>query len=315
MNLLPFNDFNPPDPDVEGPASTVEEVAAMSSEQRVRAVVMAAIPGTVHRGPHTRSDLSYVPYARATWQWWCDRHQVEFILLDEPLKDFPVDAAPPPLHRWWAAARLLRAAPAGSQVAVVDADTMIRWDTPDFFALAGDSFAAVRARDPLWIHRSVAAYQPFFPSVSLPWWEYFNSGLVVASTAHAHLPAALVNFYHRHCEQLADVQQRTDAGVDQTLLNFVVRAEDEPIRFLPPPFNLLSCVPLNSLIGAHLETARADSARQALFDRLLDAPDTFQFIDFSYVWHFTSTVATRREFMRETWRRVRAQYPGAPEPE
>nr|MDT0663178.1 hypothetical protein [Micromonospora sp. DSM 115978] len=287
----------------------------MSAGRPIRVVVMAAIPGQVRRGADTRTDLSYVPYANATWRWWCDRNRVEFILLDKPVEDRLLDEAPPPMHRWSAAARVLRSAPAGSQVAVVDADTMIRWDTPDFFALAGDSLAAVRARDPHWIVRSVEAYRSFFPGVSLPWWEYVNSGLVVFSTAHAHHLTALVDFYHRHRRQLTAVQQRSDAGVDQTLLNFVVRAAKEPVHLLPPPFNLLSCVPLNNLIGAYLETARQESARQALLHRIMTMPETFQFIEYAYVWHFTSSVATRREFMRETWRRVRSHYPGAPEPD
>ena len=37
----------------------------------------------------------------------------------------------------------------------------------------------------------------------------------------------------------------------------------------------------------------------------------FDFVEFGYVWHFTNVIALRSFVMRETWRRIRHNYPGA----
>src|SRR6185369_13166770 len=129
------------------------------------------------------------------------------------------------------------------------------------------------------------AYQRFFPGVRLDWWEYVNAGLVVFSTAHAALLDRLVTFYHRHREALEDVQRRSDAGVDQTLLNFVLRRDNEPIRALPPPFNLVHCLHVPVLTLLELESGPPARRRQ-LLDELLAATGTFDFVRHSYVWHF-----------------------------
>jgi hypothetical protein len=47
----------------------------------------------------------------------------------------------------------------------------------------------------------------------------------------------------------------------------------------------------------------------------MKAPGAFDFIQHSYVWHYNNTVTIRADLMRETWRRVRENYPGAVEPD
>jgi hypothetical protein len=271
---------------------------------------MTAIPAQVAQPSAAPADLRYVDYGRATWQWWCRRTGVEFVLLDRPVDEPALAGASPLLHRWRAAQLLLAMGPADRQVAVVDADTMIRWDAPDFFALAGEGIAAVSDPGRDWIHRSIGAYQRFFPDVRLDWWEYFNAGLVVVSPRQVPLLAALVDFYDRHRAELAAVQQQ-DAGIDQTVLNFLVRQRGEPVRFLPPPFNLTHCMPISLYLLPRRSTP--GERYQQLLDEILAVPGTFDFIDHSYVWHFNGSKVARTEFMRRTWHAIRANYPDAPQ--
>jgi hypothetical protein len=102
--------------------------------------------------------------------------------------------------------------------------------------------------------------------------------------------------------------------VDQTLLNFVVRFKDEPLRALPPPFNLGHCLPVPEV--AWLELAAAPPGEhERLTDRLLAMPGIFDFVRHSYVWHFNDMASVRTAVMRRTWRTIRSHYPGAPGPE
>jgi hypothetical protein len=266
----------------------------------MRTVLMTAIPAP-------GADLGYVAYGRATWEWWCRRNGVEFVLLDRPVDDPALAGASPLIQRWRAAQLVLAAGPAQGQVAVVDADTMIRWDAPDFFALADGGFAAVPDPGWQWIHRSIVTYQRFFPDVRLDWWEYVNAGLVVVSPKQAPVLEALLDFHHRHRDELARVPQQ-DAGIDQTLLNFVVRERGEPVRLLPPPFNLTHCMPIWLYQLPRHDSAQAARLRQRLLDEALAVPGTLDFIEHSYVWHFNGPKVARAEFMRRTWETVRANY-------
>jgi len=107
-----------------------------------KVVVMALIPGGIRRGPPMRSDLSYARYSRASWEWWCERHGADFVAIDKPLEDSAYAGMPPTMQRWAALDRLIEERGEDAQAALVDADTMIRWDTPDIFALA-NGFSAV----------------------------------------------------------------------------------------------------------------------------------------------------------------------------
>jgi hypothetical protein len=272
---------------------------------------MTAIPAAgVVRPTATQADLGYAAYGRAAWEWWCRRNGVEFVLLDRPVDDETLAGASPLLHRWRAAEQLLAAGPAERQVAVVDADTMIRWDAPDFFALTGGSLAAVQDPGQDWVLRSIRSYQQFFPGVRLDAQEYFNAGFVVVSPRQAHLLTAFLDFYRRNRAALDAVAQ-LDAGIDQTLFNFVVRQEGEPVRFLPQTFNLGHCMPISLYM---LPDSAANEHRRQLLAGILAVPGTFDFLDHSYVWHFNGgPKSARADFMRHTWHAISANYPGVPE--
>src|SRR5205807_5546836 len=108
-------------------------------------VAMAAIPGGVRRGATVRMDLRYSVYAIATWKWWCRRRNIEFVLIDRPeLADPDLQDIPPTFQRWISLARLIAKSGPDTRVAMVDADTMIRWDAPDLFEISGPDLSAVR---------------------------------------------------------------------------------------------------------------------------------------------------------------------------
>src|SRR5262249_53999471 len=140
------------------------------------------IPGQLYRKRMRRCDLDHARFSRATLQWWCDRHGIEFLVLDRPLGGSDHSRMPPTFQRWLAPEPIIPGRGEDTVVAVVDADTMIRWDPPDFLDYAR-GFSAVRDTNPIWIAHSIQAFQPLFPDVSLPWWQYFNAGLVVVGAA------------------------------------------------------------------------------------------------------------------------------------
>src|SRR6266702_4732699 len=140
-----------------------------------KVVAMPLIPARIRRAGQIRSDLSYARYSQATWKWWCAQRGIEFVVIDQPLGGAEYADMPPTIKRWFAPELLIRQGGKDTRIAVVDADTMIRWDAPDFFEETR-GFAAVRGNSASWITQSIAAYQHLFPDISLNWWEYFNAG-------------------------------------------------------------------------------------------------------------------------------------------
>ena len=275
---------------------------------RNKVVAMPLIPGHLRRAGGERPDLGHARFSRAAWQWWCDRHDIEFVVLDRPLGDSRHEHLPPTFQRWLAPEQIIRERGDDTVVAVVDADTMIRWDTPNFLQHRR-GFAAVKASNANWIARSIGAFQPLFPEVSLPWWEYVNAGLVVVGAAQLSALRNLVSFACDRWPELEAVIRAGDVGTDQTPLNLVLRRQREPIWILPPPYNFLHCFPMDQAL---LTLDRGPRPEPDLFaSRGFSREWAFEFIGLAFVWHFTNVVKHRTLVMEEVWRRVASHYPGA----
>lgn len=280
-----------------------------------RIVAMPLIRAEYQRGEGSRTDLSYSVYGRATWQWWCSQHAIEFEVLDKPAQGFA--DYPPTVQRWALAATLLTEGGPGTEVAVVDADTMIRWDAPNLFEVCDTRIGLGVVMDhslPYWTHRSIVAHRSLFPNVELPWWQYFNAGLVVLGTRHIDLLRAFLTFYRENREALQNLHASRDFGTDQTPLNFLVKKLGVELQILPAPFNLLRCleVPPNVVASLSNVTTLQDLASQ--MDLL--APHAFAFMDLGHVWHFAHVpvvgwgMTVRAFVMYDALRRCLSEYHG-----
>jgi hypothetical protein len=270
---------------------------------------MIQIPGRMIRGIHVRSDISYAVFGKATWKWWCKQNGIHFVVIDKPIGGQAFYDMPPTLQRWLAPQLIFKEFGYDSQIAMVDADTMIRWDAPSLFDVAGPTFAAVQGSNASWIYRSVRAYQHLFPEVVLPWWDYFNAGVVVLGTRQLSTINAFVDFSLERKSELHNVQVSGNFGSDQTPLNFFLRRAGEQVCLLPRPFNVLNCFPTDPMIFALEMNPTPDSGGFA--ERVLARDGMFDFVEFGYIWHFATIYASRCMIMNETWRRVRGNYPGA----
>jgi hypothetical protein len=275
---------------------------------RKKVVVMPLIPGRTERSSTLRADLRYAAYGRATWEWWCRRNGAEFVVLDRPLGSGVFEEMSPSMKRWLAPQALIETYGGDAQIAMVDADTMIRWDAPSLFDAAGAGFAAVLDTGPRWIHHEIQAYQHLFPGVQLTWWEYFNAGVVVFGARQLTTIAAFLDFVAAHWRELRTLHADGRLSVDQTLVNFMAKRQREAITFMPPPFNLIRCVSMTPLLWACENGTSTDEA--ALAKAIASNPPTFDFIDYGYIWHFTNVVKIRRVVMEEVWRRICGHYPG-----
>ena len=112
------------------------------------------------------------------------------------------------------------------QVALVDIDTMIRWDSPNFFdTIPSDGFGAVVDDSYIeWTHNSIKGYKHLFPTVDFDWTDYFNCGFIVMSKKHKDWCKGVMDFYLENEDELRKRQHETlKKGSDQTPINYMLQ--------------------------------------------------------------------------------------------
>ena len=83
--------------------------------------------------------LDYKEWCFRTWQYWCDKNDVELVILDQELRPtgggvYGDGVGMKPTWQRWHVFDVLEANNIEcDNVALVDIDTMIHWDAPNFF--------------------------------------------------------------------------------------------------------------------------------------------------------------------------------------
>ncbi len=227
----------------------------------------------------------FFEYCFNTWNFWAEKNNVVLFVLKKPLKKARNLA--PHLQKYFAFEALMKNNIDFDQVAIVDADTMIRWDCPNFFKISPDSFRVVLDDElPKWVNTSLATYRFLFPQTTVNWWEYFNSGIMVFNKNHNDLLSEFLAFVNSKEKELSDIHGNPDlkAGFDQTLFNYFAKENQIKTVYLPKIFNFY-----------HLPKKKMIEKKE--------------FIDCAYIWHFNGIKHTeRKKYMRETWDLVKKNY-------
>jgi len=128
------------------------------------------------------------------------------------------------------------------QICLVDADTIIHPECPNFFNI-GTGFRAVHNDgDYDWVIRSVENYQSEFTDVcNKPFdniWKYFNSGFLVITKEYESFFKYFIEFYWKYQERIINCQKRYGVGTDQPLINMLTHWHNVDVTLLPYQFNM-----------------------------------------------------------------------------
>ena len=179
------------------------------------------------------------------------------------------------------------------KVSLVDADTMIKWDAPNFFEEYNeDEFCGVNDTDSIyWLHNSITSYQKFFPDVNLDTSNYINSGVMLFSDKHKPLFELLKNFYLDRKEEL-DQWKVPNTGTDQTIINFLLQQNNIKQKMLPSIYNQFGLIRKDLL-----------SHNWQLGDK------TSFFIKTGLIWNFTGfSIEQRIDLMKQVWEALKHMY-------
>lgn len=237
-------------------------------------IVLTAMHGAV--------DISYLNICINTWKYWCNKNDVNLLVLDEPITD--TSYMKPTWQRWHVFDILDANEISYDQVALVDIDTMIKWDAPNFFELTDHQFSVCSDNDNVgWVIESINGYKKLFPEITLDWTEYFNCGFIVMNSKHKSLCNTITKFWADHADTLISMQAELRKGTDQTPVNYIAK-ELTDIHVMNKKWNL-----------THLN-------RKELLNNML-------FIDAGFIWHFNGFEKDLRlHIMNTTWEHIKHYY-------
>ena len=179
---------------------------------------------TALKANHDAHIFDYMEWGLKTWNWWAKKNNVEIFLLEEPLCD--TELMRPTWQRWYAYDILEQNNIEYDKVALIDIDTMIRWDCPNIFDLSEGRYTAVKDDLSLeWTYNSLMGYKKFFPDVELDWTEYVNNGVLVLPKDNGkEFCDKVKNFYQDNIDELRNLQHHTlKKGTDQTPVNYLAK--------------------------------------------------------------------------------------------
>ena len=93
--------------------------------------------------------LNYAEWCYNSWDYWCKKNDVQLFILEDELRPkgdgtYKVPGMKPTWQRWHVFDVLDANEIEYDNVALVDIDTMVHWDAPNFFEEANGEFGAVK---------------------------------------------------------------------------------------------------------------------------------------------------------------------------
>lgn len=239
------------------------------------AVVITSMKGLV--------DNSCEEFCINTWRPWCDKNKVDLIILDQPIADTAI--MKPTWQRWYIWDILDNSNIDYDKIALVDVDTMVKWNAPNFFELVKEEIGVCSDNDNIgWVKQSIEGYQNLFNETKLDWTEYFNCGFVIMDKSQKHLCDSIKELWNKKQSELLNLQASLSKGTDQTPVNYLTKREKIKVKLLSKKFNL-----------THLN-------RKEILNN-------YMFIDCGYVWHFNGfDKAARTPLMKQTWDKIKEHY-------
>ncbi len=192
-----------------------------------------------------------------SWKHFCEKYNHEILTLNEPLIDTSYMGVI--WQRYFLFDILDHNNLKFDQILIVDADTIVHPDCPDFFKLTEHKYTLVHDDGNFdWIIRSMENYNKylFIDQPIFNWYEYFNSGFQIVNNSHRDFFDTMKNFYTENLETIKWCQKTFGVGTDQTPLNYLLRKENIDIKVFPYSYNM-SCMAAKECINDQMQHTRA----------------------------------------------------------
>ena len=178
-------------------------------------------------------------YSIKSWKHFCDKNDCELLVWEDLI--YPVDYMKVTWQRFYLFDILEQNEIDYDQILLVDADTIVHPDCPNFFELTNHEYSAVVNNGSFeWVKRSVEQYSELMFDNEIPFniWEYINCGFQIVNKKHKSFFEFVTKYYHDNQKLIQESIEKVKAGTDQTIINFLLRQQDIKINYLPVCYNL-----------------------------------------------------------------------------
>lgn len=179
-------------------------------------------------------------YSVKSWTNWAKQYNdVEVIEWTEPI--FPPTSMKITLQRYWVHDILEHNEIEYEQVLVVDADTIVHPNCPNFFNETLGKFSVVLNNGCYeWTTRSIDSWKKaLFPEQdTVKTWEYFNGGFQITSKKDKEFYNFVKDYYLNNQQLILKLSEQIKAGTDQTIINYLVKQYGIEVNYLKECYNL-----------------------------------------------------------------------------
>lgn len=230
--------------------------------------------------PSFNNFKNQLPYGILSWEYYGKKHNIDVIIPNKPTPDSPAGNSGE-LGAWAKWDGVNDIIEDYDNFLMVDADTMVRWDSPNIFqTIKINSFNAVLdGKAGYWHFPQWRDLDNFSPNLDL----YFNTGLQsfskeIGKSIIKNLPIYFDFWGKRHLNNI-----RIDA-FEQTAINLIIQKLKIPTNLLSTRFNNL----------------------------VLNNYDDFSFVNENYIWHFTGPRmggwSNKANLMEQLWSQIKQYY-------
>jgi len=178
-------------------------------------------------------------YGIASWKKWCEKNDCELFVLDKLIH--PNEHMKVNWQRYYAFDLLDQEGIDYNQILVVDVDSIIHPDTPNFFDMSDGKFCATHCDGSYdWTLRSMENYSKYlFNNKMFPFWKYINAGFQIINKTHRPLYKSMIEFYNNNREAIIEMQNTFHTGTDQPVLNFILNLSDFETKLFPYQYSMV----------------------------------------------------------------------------
>ena len=198
----------------------------------------SAVPNPQIHGRKWPGGISPYKYSIESWKRWAEKNNADVIVMEDllcPTTDMGIA-----WQRHYAIEMLENDGIEYDQVLIVDADTIVHPDCPNFFELTEHKYAGVVQEGSMdWCGRSIEHFSRFvFDGFVMPYENYINSGFQIFNKSHKKFQKDFLDFHNEKKEMINWVQEKYGVGSEQTPLNLFIHKNNIDFKLLPYEFNM-----------------------------------------------------------------------------
>jgi hypothetical protein len=183
-----------------------------------------------------------------SWRQWCKKNNCELVIMDQLL--MPESEMLITWQRWYVLDILVHSGIEYDQVLVVDADSIVHPDCPNFFNLTDRKFSSpLTDGDYEWVSRAINGYSKMFfnKECCIPNYEFFQTGFVIVNKDHKEFLSKCMSWYLQNQQAVIQSYETLLTGSDITLINCLRKEFNIKLNILPREYGVMDLARKNLL--------------------------------------------------------------------